>query len=248
VDLTLSVDGLSARRMRAQGPHIGDCGGSPVKAVDVKASTITFEDKCSPEVAGKTFTVAPDALIIIDGKGGKLAELPAGAYVDMVLSLDRRTARYVHAQGPNLGDCGGSMVKAIDLERNTITFDERSCAAVAAKTFPLARDVGVQIDGRRGRLTELPVGCFANLKLSADRRLAVEVHAHGPAMTGIARTVDIAGRTVTVNDTTLAVAPDVVIVIDGQRGELTALPTGATLSLRLHVDQKTVGSINVNTK
>jgi RNA polymerase sigma factor (sigma-70 family) len=248
VDMTLTVDGLMVRRMNAQGPHVGDCGGSQVKAVDVQARTITFEDKCSPEVAGKTFGVAPDALILIDGKGGKLTELPAGAYVDMVLSLDRRTARYVYAQGPNIGDCGGSMVKTIDPERNTITFDDRACAAVAGKTFALHKDASVAIDGRRGRLTELPVGCFANLKLSADSRQAIEMRAQGPAMTGIARTVDVAGRTITVNDAALQVAADAVIVIDGQRGELTGLPTGVTLSLRLHVDQKTVGSINANTK
>ncbi len=44
------------------------------------------------------------------------------------------------------------------------------------------------------------------------------------------------------------VAPDAVVVVNGQRGSLAALPIGATVTLRLHVDQQTVGTIHANAK
>ena len=36
--------------------------------VDAANNTLTFDDKARAELAGKTFRVAPDAFILIDGK------------------------------------------------------------------------------------------------------------------------------------------------------------------------------------
>jgi hypothetical protein len=38
-----------------------------------------------------------------------------------------------------------------------------------------------------------------------------------------------------------------VVVINDSRGRLAGLPTGANVTLALHVDQKTVGSIHAKT-
>src|SRR5207244_3698377 len=153
----------------AEGPHLGGCGGSPVKAVDVERRTITFDDKAIAEVAGKTFAVGKDANIVIDGKPGNLAGVPAGAYINVTLAVDQQTVGTIHAQGPPVQcDCGGSPVKAVDAERRTITFDDKARAEVAGKTFTVASDALIVIDGKPGRLADLPAGAYANLRLRVD--------------------------------------------------------------------------------
>jgi RNA polymerase sigma factor (sigma-70 family) len=245
VNLGLTVDRQLARQVHVHGPpFLGDCGGSLVKAVDVEKGTITFDDKARAEIAGKTFLVAKDAVIVIDGKPGKLTSLPTGAYVSLRLTLDGQTAWEVFAQGPSaVCDCGGSLVRAVDVQNGTITFDGKARAEVAGKTFAMARDALIQIDGKPGKLTELPTGAFVSLTLSVDRQTVRQLNANGRITTGVVRAVDADKNTVNVDDTTYAVAKDAVIVIDGKPASLVGLSTGANVHLHLRVDQQTVGMI-----
>jgi hypothetical protein len=64
---------------------------------------------------------------------------------------------------------------------------------------------------------------------------------------GVVKAVDAQKRTITVDDKTYPVATKANIIIDN-RGGLAAVPIGATVSLRLCVDQKTVGTIAVTAK
>jgi hypothetical protein len=244
VCLGLAVDQTTVRVIGAEGPQLGECGGSLVKAVDAEKRTITFDDKAAASVAGKTFTVAKDANVVIEGKPGQLSEVPAGAYVNLTLSVDQQTALQVRAQGPAaLCDCGGSLVKAVDAEKGTITFDDKARAEVAGKTFAVAKDAFIVIDGKLGTLAGLSAGSYVNLRLSLDQQTARQVHAHGPSVSGVVKAVDTQKSTVTVEDTTFPVAKDAVIVIDGKVGPLAGLPAGAAVTLSLHVDQKTIGMI-----
>jgi hypothetical protein len=59
--------------------------------------------------------------------------------------------------------------------------------------------------------------------------------------------VDAQNNTITVGDKTYPVAKNANIIMNGGR-DLAAVPKGATVSLRLCVDQKTVGTINVQAK
>jgi hypothetical protein len=77
--------------------QVSSCDGAQVKAVDVERSTITFDDTAPAVVAGKTFPVAKDAHVTIDGKASKLTALPVGSRVNLVLCVDRQTARHVLA-------------------------------------------------------------------------------------------------------------------------------------------------------
>jgi RNA polymerase sigma factor (sigma-70 family) len=161
VNLTLTVDRQTARCITAQGPsNICDCGGSLVKAIDVEKGTITFADQARAEVAGKTFTVAKDANIGIDGKPGKLAELPVGCYVNLGLSADQRLANRIFAQGPPVAGVG--VVKAVDLEKNTITVDD--------KTYPVASNANILINGKTCNLAGVPTGVYVTLRLCIDRQ------------------------------------------------------------------------------
>src|SRR5262249_39294335 len=102
-------------KIQAPAAQVSSCQAVLVKAVDVENSTITFDDKAPAAVAGRTFRVARDAHITIDSKPGKLADLPPGAFVSLTFSVDQKTVQ-LHASGPsNVCDCGGSLVKAVDV-------------------------------------------------------------------------------------------------------------------------------------
>jgi hypothetical protein len=238
--LNLRADQQTADGINVYGPGFHHV---PVQAVDVEKFTITFDAKAPTELAGKTLAVARDARVEIDGKPGKLAGIPAGAFVNLGLSVDRLTARNLQAEGPNLGGCGGSMVKAVYADLYTLTFDEKTSPEVAGRTFTVLKDAWIQIDNRPGKLTELPPGSFANVTLTVDQKAVRSIGAQGPRLTGVVKSLDMAKNTVTVDGTTYGVAQDALIVIDGKQLPLAKLPIGASVNVNLRVDQKTVGMI-----
>jgi RNA polymerase sigma factor (sigma-70 family) len=248
VNLTLGADQQTVRNIGADGPDLGGCGGSLVKAVDLQRRTITFDTKAPPEVAGKTFVVAANALVTIDGnKRGTLSDVPAGSYVNVLLRVDGKTVGQVRAQGPsNLCEPGGSAVKAVDAENGTITFDERAKAEVAGKTFTLAKDAIIQIDGKPGTLAALPPGSLVDMRLWVDRQTVGQIHATGRPVpgVGVVTAVDTGKNTITVGNESYSVAKDALILIDGKTVRLADVPTGVSVSLRLNVDGKTVGTIH----
>jgi RNA polymerase sigma factor (sigma-70 family) len=241
--LNLCADQKTVSSINAVGPgyhHVG------VKAVDDEKKTITIDDQAPPDVAGKTFAVAADALIEIDGKPGKLAGIPAGAFVNLGLSVNRQTVRSLQAEGPALGDCGGSECSAVDAANNTITFSDKGAAAVVGKTFKVLPNAWMQIDAYPGKLADIPAGSYLNITLTVDQQYVRTIWAVGPPVpgTGTVKAVDAANRTITIDDKTYPVAKNANIIIEN-RGGLGAIPVGATVSMRLCVDQKTLGTINV---
>jgi RNA polymerase sigma factor (sigma-70 family) len=242
--LNLCVDQKTARSINVDGPSYHHVA---VKAVDAEKNTITFDDKAPADVAGKAVPVPADATIMIDGKPGKLVGMPAGAFVNLVLTVDRSTVRRLDAEGPNLGGCGGSPVKSVDTVGNTITFDDKAAAEVAGKTFSVAKDANIVIDGRSGNLAGLPQGSYVNVTLSVDQGTVRQLHAQGPPVSGVVKAVDTEKHTITVDDKTWTVARDVNVAIDGKRGELSGLAAGTNVTLRLRVDQKTVSLIHTKT-
>jgi hypothetical protein len=250
--LGLSIDRKTILHFNAQGPQLNDCNGNLLEAVDVEKSTITFDAKARPEVAGKTFPVAPDARLNIDGKPGKLTGLPAGAYVNLTFSVDRKTVLHLSAAGPQVNDCNGSLVKAVDVENSTITFDDKARPEVAGKTFRVAQDAHINIDGKRGKLSGLPAGAYVNLGLSVDRKTILHFQAGGPQLgcfdAARVEAVDAGKSTVTfdakapalVAAKTFAVVKDTRIEIDGKPGKLADLPAGAFLTLGLSADRQTI--------
>jgi hypothetical protein len=249
VNMGLKVDQSTVCSIGAEGPGLGDCGGSMVKAIDTANNTITFDDKANPSIAGKTYSIAKNALITIDGKPGTLAHLPSGSYVNLVLSVDQKEALRVNAQGPPLEcECFGSNVSAVDPANFTITFDANARAAVAGKTFSVAKDAMVAVDGRPGTLAEIPPGARVFGKLLVDKVTVGTVHASGPGLSGVVKSVDAGNYTVTVDDKVYPVAKDAVVGVDGKQCPLTALPVGASVNVNLRVDMKTIGMIQTQTK
>src|SRR5262249_20751716 len=110
-------------------------------------------------------------------------------------------------------------------------------------------NVWLQTDASPGKFAELPVGSYLNVTLTVDRQTVRSIWATGPPVPGcgVVKAVDVERRTVTVDDRTYPVAANANIVMES-RGGLAALPLGATVSLRLCVDQKTVGTIAVQAR
>jgi hypothetical protein len=252
VYLQLSVDRKMIRTLDAQGPQINDHNGSLITAVDAEKRTVTFDDKCRPEVAGKTFSVAPDAGIVIDGKRATLADLPAGAFVNIGLAVDRKTIRHLSAQGAQISDCNGVCVESIDGEKRTIAFGDKVRADLAGKTFLVASDAWVSVDGKPGKLSDVPAGSFVNLSFAVDRKTVSALAAQGPSVPcgdAVVKSVDAEKGTLTVADRTYPVAKHACIAIDGKFAKLADVPPGAKVgNLRLCVDQKTLGVIGVSAK
>jgi RNA polymerase sigma factor (sigma-70 family) len=247
VNLGLVADQRTVRSIGADGPCLGGCGGSLVEAVDARKRTITFDKKASPDVAGKTFAIAPDALVTINGnRTGTLSDVPVGCFVGLGLRVDGKTVGRVHALGPsNLCDPGGSVVKAVDAESGTITFDDGANPEVAGRTFALAKDVNVIIDGKSGKLSAIPPGTLVEMRLWVDWRTVGEVCTCGHPVpgVGVATAVDAARHTITVGQATYPVARDANIVIDGKSARLADVPVGISVALKWNVDRKTVGTI-----
>jgi hypothetical protein len=254
----LSADQKRVGSLDATGPGVQNV---LVKAVDAGKSTITFDekqnDRQAAELIGKTLPVSGDALITIDDKPARVAGVPPGTFIDVGLSMDRKTIRVVHARGPGFQDV---VVKAVDAEKNTITFEDdrlndKQPAELAGKTFTLAKGAAVAIDGKPGKLAALPPGAFVNLGLCVDQKAIRSVEARGPAFQNVlVKAVDADRNTITLGDypqqpadlvdKTLPVARDAFLWIDEQPGKLAGVPPGTfLLGLVLSVDQKTVRGI-----
>jgi RNA polymerase sigma factor (sigma-70 family) len=250
--LDLSVDQKTVHHLSAEGPSVMEMR---VKAVDADKYTITFEeDKSREPLAGKTFPVARGTRITIDGQPGALATIPKGAHVNFVLSVDRQVVRNLAADGPSIQNVH---VKAVDADRSNITFDNRNGEpeGIAGKTFPVAKDAGISIDGKPGKLTAIPAGAIVLVALSADLKTVRNLSAEGMQVGGLGApgavvlAVDADKGTITVDingegEKTFAVAKDAAIQIDNRPGTLAGVPREAAVTLTLSVDQRTVRRIH----
>src|SRR5207253_3067816 len=150
VTLDGHADGVKpGKKPRAGEPEMPTASGV-VKAVDAAANTLTIVNK----LGESSFTVAKDAIIVIDGKPGqfadvpvqahvdgklaKLADLPVDAHVTAHLSVDQKTARTIQAEGPQVT----GIVKSVDAAANTVSLADKR----GEHTITLAKDSSVLLD------------------------------------------------------------------------------------------------------
>ncbi len=270
VALTLTADQAVVEGIVAEGPQVRGV----LKIIDAgkNSLTISFPGSSREQSAEeKTYALASDAEVAIDdGRGrrfsikeGKLADIAAGAMVTLRLSLDQQQIVSVQAEGPSVF----GLVKSLDLSKNLLTLSlgpGRDGVGGGERIFELASDATVLLDdgkGRRlsikeGKLSEIPAGSAANLRLSADQRFATLLRVEGPSLPALIKAVDSANGTVTVatrvgrgekpKEKTLPVAKDARIVLDGNESKLADIKVfdnGPFAMLRLSLDQKSVQSI-----
>jgi hypothetical protein len=174
VSLWLSVDHQQAQAILAEGPMLS----GHIKAVDAGKNTLTLTtNQRDAEPEERTLDVARSAIIILDdGKGrrfslkpGKLADLPAGAMVSLKLSADQKRVALIQAAGPMVS----GRLKSIDGAKGMITIEifVKRGENPEEKTYSLAKDVQVVVEGKQAKLTDVKtedVG-FTTLQLSLDQ-------------------------------------------------------------------------------
>jgi hypothetical protein len=186
VTLSLTVDQNKVEGIVAEGPTLL----GTVKAVDLEKKTLTLTNRTrGGEAEEKTVQVAPNVVVLLDdGKGrrfslrqGKLASIPPGAVVNVRLSVDQKQATLIRAEGPSLP----ARLKSVDAKKGTITVETRVARGEnpEEKTFTLARDVQVLIDGRPAKVTDLKAGeedSFTMLRLSLDQKTVQAIQVGRP--------------------------------------------------------------------
>jgi len=234
--LNLCVDQKTAYSINVQGPSLHHV---PVKSVDADGLTISFSEKAHPDLAGQTYKVTKDAVIRIDGEPGKLADIPEGAFVNVVPTVYGRTARHIDAEGPQISDCG---ITAVNVTDGTITFDDKAPEEVAGKTLKLAKNANVLIDGQPD-LSALATEARVSVILSVNRKTIRHLHAQGPSESGVVKGVNAQKSTIVIDDKTYTVAKDAGILIDSKGGKLSGLPEGAFVRLTLSMDKTKIRQI-----
>jgi RNA polymerase sigma factor (sigma-70 family) len=243
VDLKLSGDQKTVGGIHAQGQVVRGV----IKRVDAKKSTITLGVQEGEEVSEKAFRVARDAPIHAEsGKTGKapelkLAGLTAGALAEVRLSLDGKEVAAILTTGPKVE----GVLKTVDAKKGTVTLTVAPKGQPAKdRTFRLAREARVEIDGRASKVADLPTEALVSLQLSPDLATAVALRAEGPTILGVVKGtgakdgVTIATKT---DEQTYSLAGNVRVLIDEAReGKITELIDGSVLSARLSADRKEI--------
>ena len=178
VTLWLTLDQKQVQSVLAEGPNLF----GRVKAVDASNKTITvtvgpMRGEDAPEE--KTLAVAADALVMLDdGRGrrlsakeGKLADVPVGAAVQLRLSPNQTAITSLRAEGPTMG----GQIRSVDAAKGTVTvaIPVARGEAPEEKTYPIAKDVRIVIDGNEAKLTDVKPteeGSFAMVRLTLDQK------------------------------------------------------------------------------
>jgi RNA polymerase sigma factor (sigma-70 family) len=170
----------------------GATAGGTVKAMDADKKQITLTTRAAGRGADaeeKAFDVSPEAEILIDdGKGRRfsvkeanLADVPAGAIAVVRLSADQKMVTSIRAEGAIVHGA----VKSVDAGKNTITLvtgRARDGTPVEEKTYEVAKDVRVVIDGKEGKLADVKVnenGPPVGLRLSLDQKAVTGITVGG---------------------------------------------------------------------
>ncbi len=271
--------------LEAEGPSMGGRWGVRIAGVDAKKKTITLRTGERADQT-KTYPVAKDAKIIINGEPGQLADVSADKRAWLRMSADMKTICYIRQgvspkkegegerkreprrEGDREGEGRSSKrrgrtayarFKAFDASQNTLFVKHKMGENFVDATWDIDRDSEIIVDGKKGKLTGLAEGCPLKVWFSDDARKRVSaLEAEGPPVGGRGNrpvhSVDAKKSTITLrmgerkdNVKTYPVAKDAKIIIDGKDGKLADVSPGKNAYLRLSVDMKTICYIKQGT-
>ncbi|MBM3997415.1 MAG: hypothetical protein FJ303_25210 [Planctomycetes bacterium] len=268
VSLGLSADQKTVDSIIAEEPMVRGI----LKGIDAKKRTVTVLGLMGRDETGETATynIAGDAEIgMDDGRGrrtsireAKLDEVAEGANVLVRLSLDKKQARAIFAEGAMVN----GVVKSVDAKKRLVTVvvrPARGDEAAEERTLAIAKEATVLTDDGKGRrlslkqasLDDVPVGAMVIAKLAIDQSFVMMLRAEGPAIMGMLKAVDADKGVITIaiprgrddaEEKTLSVAKDARVMFDGKEtklGDLKPGENGPMVQLRLTLNQQAVQNV-----
>lgn len=178
VTMRLSLDQKQVLELQAEGPNLFGV----IKSVNASQNSLTVTlppSRGADSTSERSLELASNAIVLLDdGKGrrlsikeGKLSDLPVGTTVILRLSADQRFVGMLRAEGPNLP----GQIKSVDAANGTVTVLSRVARGEnpEEKTYPVAKDARIVIDGNEVKLADLKGddnGRFVMLRLSLDQK------------------------------------------------------------------------------
>jgi hypothetical protein len=146
-----------------------------LEAVDADKKRVTIATfKRGEGKSEKTFSVAKDAKILRDGKEAKLGDLKTGSKATLKLTADQKTVVSISVDSPPLS----APLKSVDASKNTITVIVGARGAKEDKTYQVAKDAKITIDGQEAKLADLSAGTSITFTLnSSDTVIQVRTQA-----------------------------------------------------------------------
>jgi hypothetical protein len=151
-----------ARRAQAKDGMIVS-GALQSVAADQSSVTVTVFSRAEGQ-SDKTFALAKDAKVLRDGKAIKLADLKSGGRVALKLSPDQKSVVEVRA----VGRTSQAPLKAADAEKGTITITLETRQGKQDKTYAVAKDAKLTVDGKAVKLGDLKAGTVLFYTFSAE--------------------------------------------------------------------------------
>jgi RNA polymerase sigma factor (sigma-70 family) len=153
-DATAAIQALvpEAQGQRPQPKDIVTVAGK-LESIDASSVTIGYFKRGEGAVS-KTYTLAKDIKISRDGKDAKLADLKKGVQVSLKLSADQKSAVAITFDTPAVS----APLKSVDANKNTITVTVGPRGAKEDKTYDVAKDAKIVIDGKESKLADLRTG------------------------------------------------------------------------------------------
>src|SRR5262249_41138851 len=215
-----------------------------VKSVDAAKGTITVSATKGDTSVERTFEVAKDAHVSVDGKETNLNDVKAGLHVNVKIGEDKMTAVAIGCEGPTVvGE-----LKEVAADKKTLKVaisvptdktDKTSPRKTEEQTIKVADDARVVADGqKKATLADLKAGSTVAVQISADGERAISIVSPakapaGPMIVGELKSVATDKKTLTIavkvltdktdktsakiEEKTIKLADDARVIVDGNK-------------------------------
>lgn len=216
----------------------------------------------------KTFAVAPNAKLLIQGREAKLEDFRVGAKVQLQLSLDRGTvlAMSLTTKGPRDGEGAkgeregegpgrphvvgfvfGVQPGADGAKLEVLAGEEGD---LEPRTLLVPKDLKIHFKAERLSqevpLTELKKGVRLGIWLDKDKKTVTRLEALAPVLrNAVIKGIDAGGKKITIGEKTYTLAPEAQIVLGRKQVELAAVKEGDRATVVLSLDRAQIIALMV---
>ena len=135
-----------------------------VERVNAAAGTITLATKNEKGAGEQVIQLAEDARVGVEGKPGKLADVPAGTMAMVFIPNDSKQATAVMFQGPRMT---GFVAK---VEGDTVSIGPKGVDSKETRVFTVGSDTQLLVDGKPGNVKDVKPDMHIGVQLSLDSK------------------------------------------------------------------------------